>query len=125
MERGFRFLAGTFAVLLALPAMGLLVVAVRGAIHVRPADLALAGILFTAAMVIASALASRSRSAILASAAFVTGSALVAFAVAPSAGPGWPQDAALGGFLAAGAAALALCAPAKGAQRTSTVATDS
>jgi len=125
VQRGFRFLAGVFALLLAMPALGLVAVGARGVARLKAADLALAGILLTAAFVIASALSSRSRSGILASAAFVISTSLVAFAMVPVAGPGWPQNAALGGFLAAGGLALALSAPAKPAQRSSMRAADS
>ena len=125
MQRGFRLLAGVFAFLLALPALGLAAGAGAGVATLRPADLALAGILLTAALVIVSALTSRSRVAILASASFVAGAGLVAFAVAPAAGEGWPQDAALGLFLLTGALSLALSAPDKAAQRSSMGAADS
>lgn len=125
VQRGFRMLAGLFALLLGLPAVVALSFLFAGLARLAPADLALAGILLTGASVAISALAAHDRTAILACSAFSASVGLVALAFAPAAGRAWPQSVALGLFLFAGSAALALSAPAKPAQRSSTGAADS
>lgn len=106
--RGFRLLARAFGILLAFPATGLLLAAPVAPGAIRPVDLALAGILLTGSLVVFSALASASSTALRAASAFCVSGGCVAFAVAATApGPALARIV-LGLFLGAGAAALAL-----------------
>lgn len=129
MQGGFRFLGSIFAVLLALPAASYATSAAMGlgSPRVQASDIALAGILATAATVVLSALNARTRTSLLAASAFVGSTGLVALAVAPTSARGFPQIVALGLFLLAGAAALALSAPPKtmASEASSTNAADS
>lgn len=128
MQRGFRMLAGVFALLLAAPAVSFLAgvalapgmqlakpsqggLACSGpAVCIHPDDLALAGMLLVVAVVILSALLSANRVALRAAAAGGYSGALLAVVLVPATGRATLQLAALALFLAAGSTALLLAA---------------